>query len=214
VYESVPKIQAEAASQLGLIQTLTVCRYRNSCVKSKGLASQALKLSKPQRGCAPSTRQDGALLYPGPLCGGESGTTGRVAGIGTMPIPFRQHRDVLSKSPASTHGLAGHGCPASAKRGVVFSWVLLFWTSKREVPRPPKEGESSCSECNKSIAHKVRSYSCRRKVGCVRTPSHPPSSNQSSTSADPRQRAHSAHPFHTHPHPHPAPDHYRSSTRD
>ncbi|HEV2680544.1 MAG TPA: hypothetical protein VGV14_08590, partial [Rhodanobacter sp.] len=27
--------------------------------------------------------------------------------------------------------------------GVVFSWVLLFWTSKREVPRPPQEGESS-----------------------------------------------------------------------
>jgi hypothetical protein len=24
-----------------------------------------------------------------------------------MPVPFRQHMDVLSKSPASTHGLAG-----------------------------------------------------------------------------------------------------------
>jgi hypothetical protein len=26
-----------------------------------------------------------------------------------MPMPFRQHMDVLSKSPAPAHGLAGHG---------------------------------------------------------------------------------------------------------
>ncbi|NYE29352.1 hypothetical protein HDE78_002310 [Rhodanobacter sp. K2T2] len=33
-----------------------------------------------------------------------------------MPIPFRQHTDVLSKSPASIHGLAERS-PASAKWG-------------------------------------------------------------------------------------------------
>ncbi len=40
-----------------------------------------------------------------------AGRRGRQApgGIGTMPIPFRQHRDVLSTSPAPAHGLAGHG---------------------------------------------------------------------------------------------------------
>jgi len=62
--------------------------------------------------------------------------------IGRTPITFRQCKDALSKSPATAHGLAGHGCTASAKRGVVFSWVLLFWTSKREVPRPPVADES------------------------------------------------------------------------
>src|SRR6185312_874541 len=69
----------------------------------------ALGSSPPLRGGAPSARQDGALLYPGPLCGGEVGTTGPAGGIGTMPIPFRQHMNVLAKSPAPPHGLAGHG---------------------------------------------------------------------------------------------------------
>ena len=32
-------------------------------------------LSPMRSGGAPSARQDGALLYPGPLCGGEVGTT-------------------------------------------------------------------------------------------------------------------------------------------
>ena len=59
-----------------------------------------------------------------------------------MSTRFRQHKDVLSKSPAPPHGLAAHGWAASAKRGVVFSWVLLFWTSKREVPRAPQAHET------------------------------------------------------------------------
>jgi hypothetical protein len=50
--------------------------------------------------------------------------------------------------------------PASAKRGVVFSWVLLFWTSKREVPRPPKEDESfsiDAAKCGEGVAHEAHS---------------------------------------------------------
>jgi hypothetical protein len=35
---------------------------------------------------------------PGGLRGGESGSTGLVAGIGRRPVPFRQHRDVLLKA--------------------------------------------------------------------------------------------------------------------
>ena len=54
-----------------------------------------------------SAGQDSPLLYPGPLCGGEAGTTGRVAGVDRRSTPFRQHRDVLSKSPAPAHKLAG-----------------------------------------------------------------------------------------------------------
>ena len=52
----------------------------------------ALRISSPQRGGAPSARQDGALLYPGPLCGGEAGTTG----------PQGSRQEVDSFSPA--HG--------------------------------------------------------------------------------------------------------------
>jgi hypothetical protein len=74
-----------------------------------------------------SAGHDGPLLYPGPLCGGESGSTGPEGGIGRMPMPFRQHRDVLSKSPAAAHGLAAHGGAASAKRGGLLFWLLFSW---------------------------------------------------------------------------------------
>jgi len=68
-------------------------------------------------------------------------------GIGRDADSFSSGQDALSKS------LAGLGCPASAKRGVVFSWVLLFWTSKREVPRAPQEGESSLLVSQKKPPH-------------------------------------------------------------
>ena len=82
-----------------------------------------------------------APLYPGPLCGGEAGTTGPQGNRHGCRFLFAR-TGVLSKSPAPPHGLAGQGCPASAKWGVVFSWLLLFWTSKREVTRPPQEDET------------------------------------------------------------------------
>jgi hypothetical protein len=43
---------------------------------------------------------------------------------------------------------AGKDARKARKRGVVFSWLLLFWTSKREVTRPPQEGESSSLQIN------------------------------------------------------------------
>ena len=67
-----------------------------------------------------SAGQDSPLLYPGPLCGGEAGTTGRVAGVDRRSTPFRQHRDVLSKSPAPAHKLAGQDA-REAPSGVSFS---------------------------------------------------------------------------------------------
>jgi hypothetical protein len=64
-----------------------------------------------------------------------------------MPIPFRQHKDVLSKSPAPAHGLAGHGDgmdaggramqeqlpnARQAQSGVAFSvGYLSLWPRKR-----------------------------------------------------------------------------------
>jgi hypothetical protein len=38
-------------------------------------------------------------------------------------MPFRQHMDVLSKSPAPAHGLAAQGWAASAKRGGLSLWL-------------------------------------------------------------------------------------------
>jgi len=94
-----------------------------------------LAFHRVHAGCAP--------LLTGPLCGGETESTGRKAGIGRMPMPFRRYTEVPSKSPAPAHGLSAHGWAESAKRGVVFSW-LLFWTSKREVTRAPQAHESFC----------------------------------------------------------------------
>jgi hypothetical protein len=120
-----------------------ICRHKNSYANSKSLASQALPFSQPCSGYAPSAGQDGPLLaLLGPLCGGETETTGPAGGIGTMPIPFRQYRDALSKSPAPAHGLAGYGCPASAKRGGLSLWYLSLY-SKHSALRP--SGQLRCS---------------------------------------------------------------------
>ena len=96
---------------------MAVCRHTNSHVKSKSLASQAVPLSQARSGCAPGTGQDGTLLYPAPLCGGESGTTGTEGGIDMDVDSCSSGQDALSKSPAPAHGLAAHEWAASAKRG-------------------------------------------------------------------------------------------------
>jgi hypothetical protein len=49
-----------------------------------------------------------------------------------MPMPFRQHMDVLSKSPAPAHGLAGQ-VPGKRQAGWPFSLVIfLFGHAKRK----------------------------------------------------------------------------------
>jgi len=79
----------------------------------------------------------------GPLRGGEAGSTGRAAGIDRDVDAFSPAHGCAVEKPGPGSRTCRAGCPASAKRGVVFSWLLLFWTSKREVTRPPQEDESS-----------------------------------------------------------------------
>jgi hypothetical protein len=67
-----------------------------------------------------SAGQDGPLLYPGPLCGGEAGTTGRAAGVDREVDSFSHGQDARSKSPAPPHGLAGQDA-RRAPSGVSFS---------------------------------------------------------------------------------------------
>ncbi len=57
-----------------------------------------------------------------------------------MSTPFRQHMDVLSKSPAAAHGLVGRS-PASAEEvGHLFGDFLLAIQEK--ATRPPQEDET------------------------------------------------------------------------
>jgi hypothetical protein len=84
-----------------------------------------------------------ALLCRGPCAAVRDGRPAR-RGIGRMPIPFRRYTDVPSKSQAMTHGLSGHGCPESAKRGGLSLWLLSLWPRKEKVTRAPQAHESSC----------------------------------------------------------------------
>jgi len=57
-----------------------------------------------------------------------------------MPAPFRQHEDVLAKSPATAHGLVGRS-PASAEEGgLLFGDFLLAIQEK--ATRAPQAHES------------------------------------------------------------------------
>ena len=62
---------------------------------------------------SPSAGHDGPLLYPGPLCGGELGTTGPQGHRHECRCLFAR-TGVLSKSPALAHELAAQGWAASA----------------------------------------------------------------------------------------------------
>jgi hypothetical protein len=107
----------------------------------------ALSLSQPRSGCAPSA-------------GHGEGMDARVEAT------QEQLPDGPPLYPRPLCGGESGRSPASAKQGVVFSWLLLFysghsalrpsgqlrcsrthpactWTSKREVIRPPQEVESS-----------------------------------------------------------------------
>ncbi len=78
-----------------------------------------------------------ALLFPGPLGDGEAGTIRPRSGHRQGWRCLFDRTGVRPKSPAPTHGLAGQDARRASPRGVVFSWLLLFWTSKREVARAP-----------------------------------------------------------------------------
>ena len=100
-------------------------------------------LSQRRSRCAPSAGQAWPAHSSGPLCGGEAGTT-RPAGCSAGGRAFLDGtRMYRRETRPSLTDLPPMEWAASAKRGVVFSWLLLFWTSKREVTRAPEAHESS-----------------------------------------------------------------------
>ena len=48
-----------------------------------------------------------------------------------MPMPFRQHMDVLSKSPAPAHGLAGQE-PGKRQAGWPSLWVTFLLATQEK----------------------------------------------------------------------------------
>ncbi len=98
--------------------------FQKSQIKSKAVANRYFALAFAFQLSSLSAGQDGPLLYPGPLCGGESGTTGRAAGVDRDADSFSPGQDALSKSPAPAHGLAGQDA-RQAPSGVALSLWLL-----------------------------------------------------------------------------------------
>jgi hypothetical protein len=115
---------------------------------------------QPRSGCAQSAGQDGPLLYPGPLCGGVSGTIGRVAGVDRatawmpelsrrrsgcpMSAPFSHGQESDRKARPRLTDLPGMDAQ-QAPSGVAFLFgYLSLWPHKEKVTRAPQECESCC----------------------------------------------------------------------
>jgi hypothetical protein len=79
----------------------------------------------------PGVRAGCALLYRGPCAAVRDGRQARRV-IGRDADHFSPGQDALSKNPAGPHGLAGHGCPASAKRGGLSLWLSFSLATQRE----------------------------------------------------------------------------------
>ncbi len=84
----------------------------------------------------------GARCCSGPLGGGEARTMRPRSGRGHGWTRLFARAGARSKSPAPPHALAGQDARRAPPRGVVSSWLLLLWTSKGEVTRPPAGGRN------------------------------------------------------------------------
>jgi hypothetical protein len=88
-----------------------------------------------------------------------------------MPMPFRQHMDVLSKSPAPTHGLAGQE-PGKRQAGWSFSLVTFSLATQRESDSVA-EGDRPlfCLNATKGISRK---RAPAEALDCSAPMQHPP----------------------------------------
>ena len=74
--------------------------------------------------------QDARCSTRGPCAAVRHGRPAR-RGIGTMPIPFRRHMDVPSKSQPMPHALSGQE-DRKAPSGVASLWVTFLWPSREK----------------------------------------------------------------------------------
>ena len=92
--------------------------------------------------------QERACFSWGPSVTVRRGRSGRAAGVAKEGNAFSTGQESGRKArPRLTDFSPTDGRKASP-RGVVFSWLLLFWTSKREVARPPTGGRNRLVTCD------------------------------------------------------------------
>ena len=110
---------------------------RTRCAAAQRLQEQSARQQRASDVASRGVRAGARCSTRGPLCGGETGATGRKAGIDRRSMPFRWHTDVPSKSPPPAHGLFAHGWAKSAKRGGLSLGLLSLWPRKEKVTRAP-----------------------------------------------------------------------------
>jgi hypothetical protein len=79
----------------------------------------------------PSAGQEGPLLYPGPLCGGETGSTGRAAGESMEGLAFSCGQEPARKARPRLTDLSGRK-PGKRQAGWPFSLVTFSLATQRE----------------------------------------------------------------------------------
>jgi len=83
-------------------------------------------------GFSPSAGQDGLLLYPGPLCGGETGTTGRAAGVDKEVDSFSPGQEPCRKArPRLTDLSPRDGRQAPSGVAFLFGYFLFGHTKRK-----------------------------------------------------------------------------------
>jgi hypothetical protein len=99
----------------------------------------------------PAMRKRARSCSTKPLCGGGARSTGPQGNRHGCRFLFVR-TGVLSKSPASAHGLGGRS-PSSAKwGGLSFGYFSL--ATQRKVTRPPQEDESPASKLSTTKSHR------------------------------------------------------------
>jgi hypothetical protein len=97
----------------------------------RGARSKAKAVKFTLRRFSPSAGQDGPLLYPGPLCGGETGSTGRVAGVDMDVDSFSPGQESCRKARPRLTDLPGRR-PGKRQAGCSFSLVTFSLSTQRE----------------------------------------------------------------------------------
>ena len=125
----------------------------------------------------PIVRAGCALLYPGPLCGGEGRSTGPQGDRQGCRSFFAGAGCPVEKPGRSSRTFRA-GSPESAKRGGL-SFGYFSLATQRKVTRAPKAQQSSCLKPNKSIATEVAPTEKPRaqagpRPGCARAAPMPP----------------------------------------
>jgi hypothetical protein len=122
----------------------------------------ALRFSQPQRGCASSVRQDGALLYPGPSAAAGGWRISPQGGRhGCRPV-WRQSMDGLSTNPVTRTRTFRAGSPESAEAGWPSLWFLSLGHSR--------ERDSPSVRRTKAFALNAASTaSCRRSEAKIKS---------------------------------------------